>query len=376
MDAIWSWSGFRAAVALGGFVSAAAVCHLVWRRMVSAVLAHTAWRIGDAASVALRRLVVLGLLLMGVYHGACALDASGVHPAATALLGRFLGIAWIVLGACTLLRLLNGVVEWRLRQAEEDPESFGPARYRLTLARKLGTLAVLVLAAVYVLRVAGADISPLLASGAIGGLALALAGQEMLSNLIAGVYLSVDRPVRVGDFIRLESGEEGYVEQIGWRNTTVRVFANNLVVIPNSKLSQEVLTNYYLPEPAMSVYVPCGVAYGSDLEYVEGVVLDVAAAIQAEVEGADADWEPVVRWKAFGDSAIEFVTVLRVRQFEAQYALQSAFVKALHARFGRAGIEIPFPMRTVVLRPDGSGEAGVRTPALAGTGVGGKGWTA
>ena len=77
--------------------------------------------------------------------------------------------------------------------------------------------------------------------------------------------VTIDKPVSVGDFIKLESGEEGFVEEIGWRSTKMRLWANNLVVIPNSKLSQSVITNYFLPAQEMSVYVPCGVAYDSDL---------------------------------------------------------------------------------------------------------------
>ncbi|MBI4531562.1 MAG: mechanosensitive ion channel family protein, partial [Candidatus Latescibacteria bacterium] len=139
-------------------------------------------------------------------------------------------------------------------------------------------------------------------------------------------------------------------EEIGWRNTKVRLWANNVVVIPNSKLSQSVITNYFLPEQEMSVYVWCGVAYDSDLQHVEDVTIEVAKHVMLEVEGSALDWEPVVRWKEFGDFAITFVTVLRVKEFSAQYKLQSEFIKALHHRFKEEGIEIPFPIRTVILK--------------------------
>jgi len=205
----------------------------------------------------------------------------------------------------------------------------------------------------FVLRVIGVDISPLLAGGAIGGLAIALALQDTLTNLFAGLYMTIDKPVSVGDFIKLESGEEGFVEEIGWRSTKVRLWANNLVVIPNSKLSQSVITNYFLPAQEMSVYVPCGVAYDSDLERVERVTIEVAKEVMGRVEGSSPDWEPVVRWQSFGDFAITFVTVLRVTDFAAQYRLRSEFIKALHQRFGEEGIEIPFPIRTVIVKPSG-----------------------
>ncbi len=92
--------------------------------------------------------------------------------------------------------------------------------------------------------------------------------------------MMVDRPISVGDFVKLESGQEGFVEEIGWRNTKVRMWANNIVVIPNSKLAQSVVTNYYLPQQEMSVYVGCGVAYESDLEHVERVCIEVGEEVR------------------------------------------------------------------------------------------------
>jgi len=342
------WLG--ALLVFAAFVVAACVVWAFWGRGVRAVLRRIGLQPDEALIAAPRRLMALGLVLLGAYYSAASLGPLHAHPRTAELLGRVLAIGWVALLLWTTLRLFNRAVDWRLRRVADDLEHFGSVRYRLNLLRKLTNVLAVGLAGLYALRIAGADISPLLASGAIGGLAVALAAQDTLSNLIAGFYLAIDRPIRVGDFIRLETGQEGYVEQIGWRNTMVRLFANNVVVIPNSKLSQAVVTNYYLPEPAMSVYVPCGVAYDSDLQHVEDVVLDVARQVERSVNGADPAWEPTVRWKGFGESAVDFVTALRVSQFEAQYLLQSEFVKALHARFRAEGIEIPFPMRTVIVR--------------------------
>jgi len=199
-------------------------------------------------------------------------------------------------------------------------------------------------------------------------LAVALALQDTLSNLFAGIYMMVDRPVTVGDFIKLESGEEGFVEEIGWRNTKVRMWANNIVIIPNSKLSQSVLTNYYLPHQEMSVYVRCGVAYDSDLEHVERVCVEVAKEVMARVEGSATDWQPAVRFKEFADFSINFLVVLRVTDFAAQYLLAHEYIKALHRRFDREGIEIPFPIRTVIMHPPtAKAPAGPEEPEAAGS---------
>ena len=98
----------------------------------------------------------------------------------------------------------------------------------------------------------------------VGSVAVALALQETLSNLFAGLYLLADRPVSPGDYIKLDSGQEGYVMHIGWRSTTMRTQSNNIVFVPNSTMAKAVITNYSLPELMVSVTIPVRVAYGSD----------------------------------------------------------------------------------------------------------------
>ncbi len=110
----------------------------------------------------------------------------------------------------------------------------------------------------------GISITPLLTALGVGGLAVALALQDTLSNFFAGIHLLIEQPVRVGDFIKLESGQEGYVADIGWRTTRIRMLPNNMVILPNSKLTQSILTNYYLPEPRMAVLLPISVSYKAD----------------------------------------------------------------------------------------------------------------
>ncbi|HIE51735.1 MAG TPA: mechanosensitive ion channel family protein [Armatimonadetes bacterium] len=336
---------------LGASLLTVILVRLAWQRLLSPFVRRTETELDDAILVPLRRLVLWGIFLLGLYYSFGSLEAVQSNPKVGSLWGKVMGIAWVLLAIWTTLRLFNGVVAWYVRQAAERPEGARDLTHQAGLVRKAVNIVLLALGLFYILQVAGLDISPLLAGGAIGGLAVALALQDTLSNLFAGFYLNIDRPVKEGDFIRLESGEEGFVEEIGWRNTKVRMWANNVVVIPNSKLSQSIITNYYLPQQEMSVYVWCGVSYDSDLQYVEEVTVEVAKEVMQRVEGSDTEWEPVVRWKEFGDFAITFVTVLRVKEFGAQYKLQSEFIKALHRRFQEEGIEIPFPIRTVILKP-------------------------
>jgi small-conductance mechanosensitive channel len=180
-------------------------------------------------------------------------------------------------------------------------------------------------------------------------LAIALALQDTLSNLFAGVHILASKKVQVGDFIRLDTGEEGQIVDINWRNTTVQQVQNNQAIIPNAKLAESILINYFRPEPEMSVLVPVGVAYGSDLDNVERVAKEVGSEVMREVTGGVETHEPVVRFASFDESSIRMNVILRTREFAQQYVIVSEFVRRLHERFGRERIDIPFPVRTVVL---------------------------
>ena len=221
-----------------------------------------------------------------------------------------------------------------------------------SIARVIVRALVLVVGGLIVLDTLAISITPLLASLGVGGLAVGLALQGTLSNLFAGMQVIGDRPIRVGDFIRLESGEQGYVTEIGWRATKVRMLPNNTVVIPNSKIVDSVITNYYVPERALSVLVQVGVAYESDLEHVERVTIEVAQEIQQKVTGAIRDFEPFIRYHTFDNSSINFTVIMRAGEFLDNYLMKHEFIKALHARYNQEGISIPFPIRTLDVPQD------------------------
>jgi small-conductance mechanosensitive channel len=205
------------------------------------------------------------------------------------------------------------------------------------------------------LTVLGISITPLITALGVGGLAVALALQDTLANLFAGIHILVEKSIRVGDFIRLETGQEGYVQDITWRTTRVRMLPNNIVVIPNSKLSQSVVTNYYLPEKRMSVLIPVGVSYESDPDQVERILVEEAAKAVGEVPGLLGDPAPFVRFiPGFGESSLDFTLVCQVAEFTDQYPAQHELRKRIFRRFRHEGIEIPFPQRVVHVREERS----------------------
>jgi small-conductance mechanosensitive channel len=195
------------------------------------------------------------------------------------------------------------------------------------------------------------SLTPILASLGIGSLAVALALQGPLSNLFAGLFVIADRTVRVGDYVKLDSGEEGYVTNIGWRHTRVRTFSNIAVIVPNSRLNTSVIQNLNLPQAEVAFYFPVGVSYASDLRRVEEVVVEVARKVQQETPGAVREFEPFMRFHTFDSSSINFNVALRAVDYGSTYLLKHEFIKALHERFRQEGIVIPFPMRTLDIPP-------------------------
>jgi len=210
-----------------------------------------------------------------------------------------------------------------------------------------------VLAIIIVLENLGISLTAVWTTLGVGSVAVALALQETLSNLFAGLYLMADRPVGPGDYIKLDSGQEGYVLRIGWRSTTIRTLSNNIVFVPNSAMAKAVITNYSLPQLRLSIGIPVHVAYGSDPRQVEKVLLDITReAAQEGLEGLLLDPPPGVSLiPGFGDSSLDFSLNVNVRRFVDQYSVQSELRKRILARFAKEGIQMPFPTRTIELDP-------------------------
>jgi small-conductance mechanosensitive channel len=219
-------------------------------------------------------------------------------------------------------------------------------------------------AVVIILENLGIHLTAVWTTLGVGSVAVALALQETLSNFFAGLYIMADRPIRPGDYIQLDSGQEGFVLRVGWRSTTMRTRRNNLVVVPNSTLAKAVITNYSLPEARMAYVMQVGVAYGTDPDRVEKILLEVARQAMVEsVEGLLAEPEPMVRFiPGFGESSLDFSLIVHLRQIADQFLVQSELRKRIVKRFGQEGIQIPFPIRTLVLDKSSWPALGDREP--------------
>jgi small-conductance mechanosensitive channel len=218
-----------------------------------------------------------------------------------------------------------------------------------TIFVNITRVAVWAIGALVLLNSLGVAITPLLTALGVGGLAVALALQDTLTNLFAGVHILTSRKVQPGDFVQLDNGMQGYVVDTNWRNTVIRQLPNNLLVVPNATVASSIVTNYHLPQQEMSVSVQVGVSYESDLEHVEKVTCEVGREVMRSVEGAIPAHEPTVRFNAFATSSINFNVGLRAAEVTAQYPIVHEFIKRLHRRYREEGIEFSSPAQTAII---------------------------
>lgn len=250
-------------------------------------------------------------------------------------------ITVILWGGYAVNRLARGIMHWYEEENAEEAE--GPVK-RGAFGFLYTLISVLVwgIALSFALNQVGVDISALLAGLGIAGVAIAFALQNTLSGVFSAVYLAIDRPIRPADYVKLSDGTEGFVEDISLRSTRIRTFENNLVIVPNNKLADMVITNYYMPDKEVGVSLEVGVAYGSDLEKVEKTLLGQAEAVLKKFDAA-GDSDPFVRFKAFDDSAIQAKLYVRINAFMDQFFVKHELMKAIKVAFEKEGIEIPFP---------------------------------
>lgn len=216
-----------------------------------------------------------------------------------------------------------------------------------SIAKGLTRALIIGIGLLILLGTLGISITPLVASLGITSLAVALALQPTLENFFSGVQLVIDKPIRVGDFIELDSGEQGFVDKIGWRSTWIRMLPNNTVIMPNSALSKSKIINYYYPEKELSVPVEVGVHYSSDLDEVERVTLEVAREILKTHKWGVPDYDTFIVYHTFDNSSINFTVMLRAQEYFNRFFIKSEFIKALHKRYAQEGITIPYPIRAI-----------------------------
>ncbi|MGW3244447.1 mechanosensitive ion channel family protein [Streptomyces sp. NPDC001070] len=334
-------------IVAGAAIAAGAVAGLLLRlalKWLRERAGRTKWGGDDIVVDALRTVVPWAALAAGAWAAAAVLPLThGVDRTVNKALVAVMILAATIAAGRMVAETVRSLALSRSGVA-------GSATIFVNITR----VAVLAVGFLVLLQTLGISVTPLITALGVGGLAVALALQDTLANLFAGVHILASKTVQPGDYIRLSSGEEGYVVDINWRNTVVRQLSDNLVIVPNAKLASAIATNFHQPGQQMSLIVQAGVGYDNDLEHVERVTIEVAGEVMAHVEGGVPEHDSVVRFHTFGESRIDFSVILRTSEYGEQYRIKHEFIKRLHRRYQEEGIEIAFPTRNVVLRQEQS----------------------
>ena len=321
----------------------------------------TRYRIIDACD---GPIILLVLVIGGTSAVAVALKhwQSGINlDTDIALLAQRTGsVIAIAVVSFMLARFLNVLFAWYLTTFAETTATRLDDQL-LPPVRRLTPLVIYSIALLLALAVFDIAITPLLATLGIGGIAIALAAQPTLSNYFAGTYVISEGEIHVGDFIEIEGGPSGYVEAISWRSTKVRSFFNNLIIIPNSMMAENMITNYSRPAPAINVIVNCGVSYSSDLQQVHDIAITAARELAIESEHAVTNSEPSFGFDTFGDSNIDFWVFIQATDRIGAWYLKSDLIKLIHQRFNDAGIAINYPIRHLVVDEKEIADTGATT---------------
>jgi small-conductance mechanosensitive channel len=221
----------------------------------------------------------------------------------------FIVVFWLITGFA-VSRLTHAILTWY--SVEVAPRTKSDFDDRLVpLLKRVADVIIYSITFLLALDQLHVNINPLLASLGIGGLAVALALQPTLSNFLSRTYVIADSIIRKGDYIQLDSGLEGTVEEIGWRITRIRSWQGNLVILPNSKFSDAVVTDFEEPKTSMLFGIDGGVSYSYDLDKVERIIAEVASDVMENNPEGGKDFAPVVRFKKFGDFNINFSVVFK-----------------------------------------------------------------
>jgi small-conductance mechanosensitive channel len=328
-ELVWPAALFAAVVVTGWVLR-----QIVYSRLRRSA-ASSSTRIDSMLVEALHGPILLWILILAIHLSA---EYSDLPRSVTRWSAKVLLALWIISLTLVLSRLSGRMVRTHSTRLEGAlPVS--------TLTEVLASLIIWILGILTLLQmVFDVDIRAILAALGVGGLAVALALQDTLSNLFAGFYVSVARQVRIGDFVKIDAGQSGYVQDIGWRSTTLRDLSANLIFIPNNKLAQSIVTNYNLPQHPIGISINVPVTYDSDPSQVERLLTEVGSAAAEQVPGLLKDPAPSAKFiPGFGKTSMDFTLDCQVAEFADQFLVQHELRKRIYRRFREEGVRFRPP---------------------------------
>ncbi|MBU3957445.1 MAG: mechanosensitive ion channel family protein [Nanoarchaeota archaeon] len=310
----------------------------VLERYVKKMAAKSKTDVDDKIVFALKTPLYLSMLAAG-----SAISLNMVAPDYSAAINLFAKLFLILAGFWFASRLVSILSVSALKTSGIKKDLLNEKT--INNLSKILKISVLAVGFMFMLGEAGIEITPLLASAGILSLAVALAAQETLSNLISGASLAVSKPFRIGDAVTI-AGEYGYVEDMTLRHTVIRLWDNKRMILPNSLLSKEKIINYSIGDPSMLAKVEVGISYESDI----GKAMEIMKECARKHKDFMADMEPSAAVLGFGDSSINLCLYCKAKDQPSAFAMSCDLRKSIKEEFDGNGIEIPYPRRHIIMQ--------------------------
>tara|TARA_Y100000994_G_scaffold186531_1_gene155244 strand:+ start:4806 stop:5897 length:1092 start_codon:yes stop_codon:yes gene_type:complete len=314
------------------------------KRLMHLITKATQTEIDDFLAEAIKGPLILAIAISSIYAGLNIL--SYMEPYLRTI--QKIWFAFILFFAVIALRrVVLGLLDWISQSGDVSGlPGFDPRS--MPFLKRIINVVIITVGALLVLDVIGVSISPLLAGLGLGGLAVALALQPLLSNIFASSYVITDSSIAVGDFVEVSGGPLGVVEDIGWRATRIRTFDNNIVMVPNAAVADSVITNFDSADARADARVDCGIAYEEDLDRVELIVVEEMNKL-LDYDYVDSARKPFFRYSEFGDSNVNFFVKMRAVTWADSFTLKHEMMKHIHRRLTTEGIVINYPARRLML---------------------------
>ena len=324
------------------FFILAQITNFLFNKVFKVLTAKTKNNTDDKIIKILNMPIFYSIVLLGAYQSFNYIGAlASYSDSFLKIINSLVIIIWIY----AIAKLANVIIsELGFKFAEKTKSTLDDEL--MPLFQKLSNIIIYFAGIMILLKTWNIDITPLLASAGIMGFVIAFAAQDTLSHLFGGVSIYFDKPFKVGDRIQLESGEIGDVLEIGIRSTRIKTFDETVVILPNSKIANSKIINYNQPASKIKEKIKIGVAYGSDINKVKKILLDIAE----NTEGVEKDPKPSVYFTEFLDHALEFVIVTWVDNPGEKFMVKTRINEEIYRRFNEEGIQLPYPTQDIYVR--------------------------
>ena len=330
----------KAILAFVFFYLGAKVIYLILTHLVGRLVKKTATQLDDIILSKVKAPIFYLIILAGIATGFNFLPLS---TQARVISSRILLSIVIAISCYLASTFINVLIKgWFTQRSTVTGKIKG--RELIILSRKILNFIIFGLLIIFILTLWEIKVTALVASLGIAGFVLGFALRDIFANIFGGIALIADRSFKIGDFIKLESGEVGEIIDIGLRSTRIKSFdEGNEIIIPNNSLVISKITNYGRPLINLKMVVKIGVAYGSDIKKTRQVLLDCTK----KIEEIQEDPSPRVYFMEMADFFLNFRVVFWIADFRQRFDIRDKFVSLAYEELQSKGIKIPFPTRTI-----------------------------